>query len=69
MAALAAIVQAGDAKKKSKKVVTKELSDLVVYCRSAHLKTFAAARGKFKCYDISSLAEKKGLKLAKVCVF
>ncbi|XP_047456940.1 1-phosphatidylinositol 4,5-bisphosphate phosphodiesterase delta-4 [Mugil cephalus] len=49
--------------KKSK--LSRELSDLVVYCKSVHFHGFDHARSHAKCYEISSFSESKAKKLAK----
>ncbi|XP_033842727.1 1-phosphatidylinositol 4,5-bisphosphate phosphodiesterase delta-4 [Periophthalmus magnuspinnatus] len=50
-------------KKKSK--LSRELSDLVVYCRSVHFHGFEHAKVHGKCYEISSFSESKAKKLSK----
>uniref|UniRef100_A0A8C9ZJY8 Phosphoinositide phospholipase C n=1 Tax=Sander lucioperca TaxID=283035 RepID=A0A8C9ZJY8_SANLU len=45
--------------------LSKELSDLVVYCKSVHFRDFEHARSNAKCYEISSFSEKKAKALAK----
>ncbi|MEQ2295530.1 1-phosphatidylinositol 4,5-bisphosphate phosphodiesterase delta-4 [Ameca splendens] len=49
--------------KKSK--LSRELSDLVVYCKSVHFQSFEHARSQAKCYEMSSFSESKAKKLAK----
>ncbi|XP_027878221.1 1-phosphatidylinositol 4,5-bisphosphate phosphodiesterase delta-4 [Xiphophorus couchianus] len=49
--------------KKSK--LSRELSDLVVYCKSVHFHGFEHARSQAKCYEMSSFSESKAKKLAK----
>uniref|UniRef100_A0A8C9ZMF7 Phosphoinositide phospholipase C n=1 Tax=Sander lucioperca TaxID=283035 RepID=A0A8C9ZMF7_SANLU len=48
-----------------KSKLSKELSDLVVYCKSVHFRDFEHARSNAKCYEISSFSEKKAKALAK----
>jgi hypothetical protein len=40
-----------------------------VYCRSSGFTSFPVAGKKFRCYDLSSLSEKKAMKLAKTDFF
>ncbi|XP_034429464.1 1-phosphatidylinositol 4,5-bisphosphate phosphodiesterase delta-4-like [Hippoglossus hippoglossus] len=54
-----------DNKKKSKSKLSRELSDLVVYCKSVHFHGFEYARSHSKCYEMSSLSESKAKRLAK----
>ncbi|XP_032385919.1 1-phosphatidylinositol 4,5-bisphosphate phosphodiesterase delta-4 isoform X2 [Etheostoma spectabile] len=51
------------ARKKSK--LSRELSDLVVYCKSVHFRDFEHARSHAKCYEISSFSENKAQTRAK----
>ncbi|XP_072541725.1 1-phosphatidylinositol 4,5-bisphosphate phosphodiesterase delta-4 [Salminus brasiliensis] len=51
--------------KKSKRNLTKELSDLVIYCKNEHFTTFEHARINGKPYDISSFSESKARKIIK----
>ncbi|XP_070693884.1 1-phosphatidylinositol 4,5-bisphosphate phosphodiesterase delta-4 [Pempheris klunzingeri] len=51
--------------KKSKSKVSRELSDLVVYCKSVHFHGFENARSQAKCYEMSSFSESKAKRLAK----
>nr|XP_046259318.1 1-phosphatidylinositol 4,5-bisphosphate phosphodiesterase delta-4 [Scatophagus argus]XP_046259319.1 1-phosphatidylinositol 4,5-bisphosphate phosphodiesterase delta-4 [Scatophagus argus] len=51
--------------KKSKSKLSKELSDLVVYCKSVHFHGFEHARLHAKCYEMSSFSESKAKRLAK----
>lgn len=51
--------------KKSKSKLSRELSDLVVYCKSVHFHGFEHARLHGKCYEMSSFSESKAKKLAK----
>ncbi|XP_030283756.1 1-phosphatidylinositol 4,5-bisphosphate phosphodiesterase delta-4 isoform X2 [Sparus aurata] len=51
--------------KKSKSKLSRELSDLVVYCKSVHFHGFEQARSHGKCYEMSSFSESKAKKLAK----
>ncbi len=50
---------------KSKSKLSRELSDLVVYCKSVHFHGFEEARLHGKCYEMSSFSESKAKKLAK----
>uniref|UniRef100_A0A3Q2W5U8 Phosphoinositide phospholipase C n=1 Tax=Haplochromis burtoni TaxID=8153 RepID=A0A3Q2W5U8_HAPBU len=50
---------------KAKSKMSRELSDLVVYCKSVHFDGFEHARSHAKCYEISSFSESKAKKLAK----
>lgn len=50
---------------KSTSKLSRELSDLVVYCKSVHFHTFEHARLHGKCYEMSSFSESKAKKLAK----
>lgn len=53
-------------KKSSKKSkLSRELSDLVLYCKSVHFHGFDQARSHAKCYEMSSFSESKAKKLAK----
>ncbi|XP_062258933.1 1-phosphatidylinositol 4,5-bisphosphate phosphodiesterase delta-4-like [Platichthys flesus] len=54
-----------DNKKNSKSKLSRELSDLVVYCKSVHFHGFEHARSHSKCYEMSSLSESKAKRLAK----
>nr|XP_020477296.1 1-phosphatidylinositol 4,5-bisphosphate phosphodiesterase delta-4 isoform X2 [Monopterus albus] len=49
--------------KKSK--LSRQLSDLVVYCKSVHFHGFDHARLHAKCYEMSSFSESKAKRLAK----
>ncbi|XP_040912965.1 1-phosphatidylinositol 4,5-bisphosphate phosphodiesterase delta-4 [Toxotes jaculatrix] len=49
--------------KKSK--LSRELSDLVVYCKSVHFHGFESAGLHGKCYEMSSFSESKAKRLAK----
>ncbi|KAM4608994.1 1-phosphatidylinositol 4,5-bisphosphate phosphodiesterase delta-4 [Polymixia lowei] len=51
--------------KKSKSKLSRELSDLVVYCKSVHFHGFEHARLHSKCYEMSSFSESKARKLIK----
>uniref|UniRef100_A0A8C7FJ99 Phosphoinositide phospholipase C n=1 Tax=Oncorhynchus kisutch TaxID=8019 RepID=A0A8C7FJ99_ONCKI len=44
---------------------SRELSDLVVYCKSVHFHSFEYSRQHSKCYEMSSFSESKARKLAK----
>ncbi|KAF7658139.1 hypothetical protein LDENG_00016650 [Lucifuga dentata] len=50
--------------KKSKSKLSRELSDLVVYCKSVHFHGFEYARSHSKCYEMSSFSESKAKRLA-----
>ncbi|KAG7503309.1 hypothetical protein JOB18_035860 [Solea senegalensis] len=54
-----------DSNKKSKSKLSRELSDLVVYCKSVHFHGFEHARSHGKCYEMSSFSESKAKRLAK----
>ncbi|XP_075961741.1 1-phosphatidylinositol 4,5-bisphosphate phosphodiesterase delta-4 isoform X1 [Anarhichas minor] len=51
--------------KKSKSKLSRELSDLVVYCKSVHFHGFEHARSHAKCCEMSSFSESKTKRLAK----
>ncbi|XP_040003674.1 1-phosphatidylinositol 4,5-bisphosphate phosphodiesterase delta-4 [Xiphias gladius] len=51
--------------KKSKSKLSRELSDLVVYCKSVHFHGFKHACLHGKCYEMSSFSESKAKRLAK----
>ncbi|XP_073329643.1 1-phosphatidylinositol 4,5-bisphosphate phosphodiesterase delta-4 [Pagrus major] len=51
--------------KQKKSKLSRELSDLVVYCKSVHFHGFEHARSHGKCYEMSSFSESKAKKLAK----
>lgn len=51
--------------KKKKVVVAETLSDLVVYTRSVKFTSFSHSLDNQKCYENTSVAEKKARKLAK----
>ncbi|XP_067459092.1 1-phosphatidylinositol 4,5-bisphosphate phosphodiesterase delta-4 [Thunnus thynnus] len=51
--------------KKSKSKLSRELSDLVVYCKSVHFHGFEHARSHAKCYEMSSFSESKAKRLVK----
>ncbi|XP_041806200.1 1-phosphatidylinositol 4,5-bisphosphate phosphodiesterase delta-4 [Chelmon rostratus] len=51
--------------KKSKSKLSRELSDLVVYCKSVHFHGFEHARLHGKCYEMSSFSESKAKRLTK----
>ncbi|KAE8299606.1 1-phosphatidylinositol 4,5-bisphosphate phosphodiesterase delta-4 [Larimichthys crocea] len=51
--------------KTSKSKLSRELSDLVVYCKSVHFHGFEHARLHAKCYEMSSFSESKAKRLAK----
>ncbi|XP_061876650.1 1-phosphatidylinositol 4,5-bisphosphate phosphodiesterase delta-1a isoform X2 [Entelurus aequoreus] len=51
-------------RKKSKIKLAKELSDMVVYCKSVHFNGFEHARDNLKFYEMSSFKESKAFNLA-----
>ncbi|XP_068602512.1 1-phosphatidylinositol 4,5-bisphosphate phosphodiesterase delta-4 [Brachionichthys hirsutus] len=51
--------------KNSKSKLSRELSDLVVYCKSIHFHGFEHARLHAKCHEMSSFSESKAKRLAK----
>lgn len=50
---------------KKKLKLAKELSDMVVYCKSVHFHGFEDARKNLSFYEMSSFKEGKALKLAE----
>uniref|UniRef100_A0A8C3AEW9 Phosphoinositide phospholipase C n=1 Tax=Cyclopterus lumpus TaxID=8103 RepID=A0A8C3AEW9_CYCLU len=50
---------------KSKSKLSRDLSDLVVYCKSVHFHGFEHARAHAQCYEMSSFSESKAKRLAK----
>lgn len=52
-------------KQKSKLKLSRELSDLVIYCKSVHFNGFDHARAHGRCYEMSSFSESKVKKLTK----
>lgn len=52
-------------KKKKKLKLAKELSDMVIYCKSVHFHGFEDARENLSFYEMSSFKEGKALKLAE----
>lgn len=64
-AEMASTEDSPDKKSKAKSKMSRELSDLVVYCKSVHFGGFEHARSHAKCYEISSFSESKAKKLAK----
>uniref|UniRef100_A0A8C6TGP2 Phosphoinositide phospholipase C n=1 Tax=Neogobius melanostomus TaxID=47308 RepID=A0A8C6TGP2_9GOBI len=52
-------------KQKSKSKLSRELSDLVLYCKSVPFHGFEPARASGKCYEMSSFSESKVKKLTK----
>uniref|UniRef100_UPI003F583729 1-phosphatidylinositol 4,5-bisphosphate phosphodiesterase delta-4 isoform X2 n=1 Tax=Odontesthes bonariensis TaxID=219752 RepID=UPI003F583729 len=53
------------AEKHKKSKLSRELSDLVIYCKSVHFHGFEHARSHAKCYEMSSFSESKAKKLTK----
>uniref|UniRef100_A0A8C5A483 Phosphoinositide phospholipase C n=1 Tax=Gadus morhua TaxID=8049 RepID=A0A8C5A483_GADMO len=53
------------AQNKKKLKLAKELSDMVVYCKSVHFNGFADARDNLSFYEMSSFKEGKALELAE----
>ncbi|XP_041856944.1 1-phosphatidylinositol 4,5-bisphosphate phosphodiesterase delta-4 isoform X2 [Melanotaenia boesemani] len=53
------------AEKGKKSKLSRELSDLVVYCKSVHFHGFEHTRSHYKCYEMSSFSESKAKRLAK----
>ncbi|XP_060732797.1 1-phosphatidylinositol 4,5-bisphosphate phosphodiesterase delta-4 [Tachysurus vachellii] len=51
--------------RKSKKNLSKELSDLVIYCKNVHFNSFEYSRNHSKPYEMSSFSESKARKLIK----
>ncbi|XP_076016671.1 1-phosphatidylinositol 4,5-bisphosphate phosphodiesterase delta-4 [Genypterus blacodes] len=51
--------------KTSKLKLSRQLSDLVVYCKSVHFHGFEHAKSHAKCYEMSSFSESKAKKLGK----
>ncbi|XP_077409858.1 1-phosphatidylinositol 4,5-bisphosphate phosphodiesterase delta-1a isoform X2 [Vanacampus margaritifer] len=51
--------------KKSKMTLARELSDVVVYCKSVHFNGFEHARDKLEFYEMSSFKESKAYNLAE----
>ncbi|KAM9436889.1 1-phosphatidylinositol 4,5-bisphosphate phosphodiesterase delta-1a isoform 2-T2 [Clarias gariepinus] len=51
--------------KKKKINLAKELSDLVIYCKSVHFTSFEHSREKQACYEMSSFKESKAKNLAE----
>ncbi|XP_070829464.1 1-phosphatidylinositol 4,5-bisphosphate phosphodiesterase delta-1-like [Chaetodon trifascialis] len=52
-------------KKKKKLKLAKELSDMVIYCKSVHFNGFEDARNNLSFYEMSSFKEGKAVKLAE----
>ncbi|XP_018532999.1 1-phosphatidylinositol 4,5-bisphosphate phosphodiesterase delta-1 isoform X1 [Lates calcarifer] len=52
-------------KKKKKLKLAKELSDMVIYCKSVHFHGFEDARQNLSFYEMSSFKEGKAMKLAE----
>lgn len=51
--------------KKKKLKMAKELSDMVIYCKSVHFNGFDDARENLSFYEMSSFKEGKAMKLAE----
>ncbi|KAF5903601.1 1-phosphatidylinositol 4,5-bisphosphate phosphodiesterase delta-1 isoform X1 [Clarias magur] len=51
--------------KKKKINLAKELSDLVIYCKSVHFTSFEHSHGKQACYEMSSFKESKAKHLGE----
>lgn len=51
--------------KKKKLKLAKELSDIVIYCKSVHFQGFDDARQNLSFYEMSSFKEGKAMKLAE----
>lgn len=51
--------------KKKKLKLAKELSDMVIYCKSVHFNGFEDAQQNLSFYEMSSFKEGKALKLAQ----
>ncbi|XP_062841332.1 1-phosphatidylinositol 4,5-bisphosphate phosphodiesterase delta-1a [Trichomycterus rosablanca] len=51
--------------KKTKIKLAKELSDLVIYCKSVHFNSFEHSRDKQVCYEMASFKESKAKALAE----
>ncbi|KAI5617178.1 1-phosphatidylinositol 4,5-bisphosphate phosphodiesterase delta-1 isoform X1 [Silurus asotus] len=55
-----------DTKNKKKKIkLAKELSNLVIYCKSVHFTSFENSREKHACYEMASFKESKSKNLAE----
>lgn len=52
-------------KKKKKLKLAKELSNMVIYCKSVHFNGFEDARQNLSFYEMSSFKEGKAMKLAE----
>lgn len=50
---------------KKKLKLAKELSDMVIYCKSVHFHGFEDARKNLSFYEMSSFKEGKAVKLAE----
>ncbi|KAM9844922.1 1-phosphatidylinositol 4,5-bisphosphate phosphodiesterase delta-1-like [Aulostomus maculatus] len=55
----------GESKKKKKLKLAKELSDMVIYCKSVHFHGFEDARQNLSFYEMSSFKEGKAMTLAE----
>uniref|UniRef100_A0A7N6BUM2 Phosphoinositide phospholipase C n=1 Tax=Anabas testudineus TaxID=64144 RepID=A0A7N6BUM2_ANATE len=52
-------------KSKSKIKLAKELSDIVIYCKSVHFNSFEHSRDNQSCYEMASFKESKAFHLAE----
>lgn len=50
---------------KSKENLSKELSDLIIYCKNVHFNSFEYSHAHGKPYEVSSFSESKARKLIK----
>lgn len=50
---------------KKKIKLAKELSDVVIYCKSVHFNSFEHSREKQACYEMSSFKESKAKNLSE----
>uniref|UniRef100_A0A8C1P6M7 Phosphoinositide phospholipase C n=1 Tax=Cyprinus carpio TaxID=7962 RepID=A0A8C1P6M7_CYPCA len=58
--------EAAEVKESSKKIkLAKELSDLVIYCKSVHFSTFEHSRDNHSFYEMASFKESKAMNLAE----
>uniref|UniRef100_A0A9J7ZHB2 Phosphoinositide phospholipase C n=1 Tax=Cyprinus carpio carpio TaxID=630221 RepID=A0A9J7ZHB2_CYPCA len=61
----AAEVKEAEQKPKDKIKLAKELSDLVIYCKSVHFSTFEHSRDNHSFYEMASFKESKAMNLAE----